>query len=89
MAGKKGRRGWGWLRQQGTRWQASYVGPDFARHCAPSTFTAKIDGEGWLANERRLMSSAPGRHRRSARPRPGPRCSRSGPTPRGGSTRGI
>lgn len=55
MAGRKGRRGWGWLRKQGSRWQASYVGPDFARHYAPSSYTAKMDAEGWLASERRLV----------------------------------
>jgi integrase len=37
------------------RYQASYVGPDLARHTAPETFTARIDAEGWLANERRLV----------------------------------
>ncbi|MBI4901835.1 MAG: site-specific integrase [Actinobacteria bacterium] len=37
------------------RYQASYVGPDLARHTAPDTFTARIDAEGWLANERRLV----------------------------------
>lgn len=55
MAGTKGRRGWGWLRRAGNRWQASYIGPDAIRHRAPHTFTAKMDGEGWLANERRLI----------------------------------
>jgi integrase len=37
------------------RYQASYIGPDLARHVAPETFTAKIDAEGWLAAERRLV----------------------------------
>ncbi len=36
-------------------YQASYVGPDMARHNAPGTFTAKADAEGWLALERRLI----------------------------------
>lgn len=56
MAGKKGRRGWGWLRKSGkTTWQASYVGPDLLRHRAAKTFSAKMDGEEWLAKERRLI----------------------------------
>jgi integrase len=37
------------------RYQASYIGPDLDRHVAPETFTAKIDAEGWLALERRLV----------------------------------
>ena len=37
------------------RYQASYIGPDLARHVAPETFTAKIDAEGWLALERRMV----------------------------------
>lgn len=58
MAGRKGRRGWGWLRQTaGGRWHASYIGPDLVRHNAPSTFEAKMDGEAWLAGERRLVDS--------------------------------
>ena len=58
MPGKKGHRAWGWLRQSGRRekrWHASYVGPDGCRHKAPSTFGVKIDAEGWLARERRLI----------------------------------
>ena len=53
MTGKKGHRGWGWLRQSGRqrvkRWQASYIGPDNIRHKADHTFGAEIDGEAWLA----------------------------------------
>jgi hypothetical protein len=46
------RRGFGYLRKLPSgRYQASYVGPDQARHSAPATFAAKIDGEGWLASE--------------------------------------
>ena len=37
------------------RYQASYIGPDLARHRAPGTFTSKIDAEGWLSLERRLV----------------------------------
>ena len=34
------------------RFQASYTGPDLARHKAPQTFTARIDAEGWLHRQR-------------------------------------
>ena len=56
---KRTRRGWGWLRQtSGGRWHASYVGPDLVRHNAPmGTFDTKLDGEYWLAQERRLIAS--------------------------------
>ena len=37
------------------RYQASYVGPDLARHNAPGTFTSKADAEAWVALERRLI----------------------------------
>lgn len=59
MAGKKAHRGFGWLRQLPSgRWQASYVGPDTIRHTPPTgTFKAKIDAEGWLAAEKRLIES--------------------------------
>jgi hypothetical protein len=33
------------------RYQASYVGPDLARHSAPGTSTSKVDAEGWLTTE--------------------------------------
>ena len=36
-------------------YQASYSGPDIARHNAPATFTNKVDAEAWLAMERRLI----------------------------------
>lgn len=50
------RRGFGRLRKRDSgRWQAGYVGPDGNLHNAPTTFTAKIDAEGWLAAERRLI----------------------------------
>jgi integrase len=56
MAGKQGRRGWGWLRKLPSgRWHASYVGPDLGRHNAPTTYSARMDGEAWLAAERRLI----------------------------------
>lgn len=50
------RRAFGKLRQLPSgKWQASYVGPEGRRHTAPRTYTAKIDAEGWLAAERRLI----------------------------------
>lgn len=58
MAGKKGMRlrSWGTLRRLPSgRYQASYIGPDLARHTAPATYTSKMDGEAWLAAERRLI----------------------------------
>ncbi len=52
------RRGFGALRRlPSKRWQASYTGPDLQRYNAPVTFEAKIDGEEWLAAERRLVSA--------------------------------
>src|SRR5271156_928803 len=59
MADKKHPRGRGWLRQSGRRppkrWHASYIGPDKVRHRADHTFGTKMDAEGWLAAERRLI----------------------------------
>jgi integrase len=50
------KRSWGKLRKLPSgRWQASYVGPDLLRHTGKSTFTARIDAEGWLSDERRLV----------------------------------
>jgi integrase len=37
------------------RWQASYLGPDAARHVAPHTFLARVDAEGWLNDRRRSI----------------------------------
>lgn len=71
MVGRSNRRGWGYLRRLPSgRWQASYVGPDLRRHTAHSTFTAKMDGEAWLADERRLVERdewTPPAQRRAAR----------------------
>ncbi|MEO3936609.1 tyrosine-type recombinase/integrase [Dermatophilaceae bacterium Soc4.6] len=39
------------------RWQASYIGPDLARHFAPSTYASKGDAEGWLGAERGRISA--------------------------------
>lgn len=58
MAGKKGHRGWGHIRRlpnKSKRFQASYIGPDLVRHYAARTFTAKMDAEHWLADERRSI----------------------------------
>lgn len=58
MAGKKGHRGWGWLRKSGRgpvkRWQASYLHQGI-RYNAPNTFAHRVDAEGWLSAERRLI----------------------------------
>lgn len=56
MAGKKGHRGWGYIRKLPSgRIQASYIGPDLQRHTAPTTYTHRMDAEGWLASERRKI----------------------------------
>jgi integrase len=56
VVGKQGHRGWGWVRKlPSKRFQASYVGPDLIRHKAASTFSTKMDAEGWLAAERRKI----------------------------------
>jgi integrase len=55
--GNGGRRSFGYIRRlPSKRWQASYIGPDLARHAAPDTFEAKIDAEAWLAEERRIIA---------------------------------
>ncbi len=36
-------------------YQASYAGPDLVRHKALTTFTARIDAEGWLHRQRRAV----------------------------------
>ena len=65
---RRPRRGFGKVRRLPSgRFQASYVGPDLARHTAPSTFEAKIDAEHWLAVEHRLIVSASGRDTSGAR----------------------
>lgn len=37
-------------------WQARYIGPDHHRHQAPSTFVDRGYAEGWLSEERKLIS---------------------------------
>jgi len=50
------RRGFGKIRKLPSgRYQASYVGPDLARHVAPHTYETVMDAEEWLAKERRLV----------------------------------
>ncbi|MGV0873486.1 tyrosine-type recombinase/integrase [Mycolicibacterium sp. XJ879] len=56
MAEKKQRRGWGKVRKLPSgRYQASYAGPDHARHVGPITYGAKAAADAWLASERRLI----------------------------------
>jgi integrase len=60
MAGRKGRRGWGRIRQltnKSRRYQANYVWPPNtdARHNALTTFSTRALAEQWLADERRLI----------------------------------
>ncbi len=60
MAGRKGRRGWGRIRQlhnKSKRYQASYIWPPMTtnRHNAPTTFSTRALAEQWLAGERRLI----------------------------------
>ena len=53
---RRQRRSWGKIhRERSGRFQASYTGPDLARRSAPVTFTARMDAEHWLADERRLI----------------------------------
>jgi integrase len=59
MSGTTNHRGWGWIRKRASgRYQASYLGPDRARHYAPMTFEHKIDAEEWLTAERREIQNA-------------------------------
>jgi hypothetical protein len=39
------------------RFRARYSGPDGARHSAPITFVARIDAEGWLVDQERMIST--------------------------------
>jgi hypothetical protein len=80
-----GRRDFGYLRRlPSKRNQASYVGPDLARHVGPTTFRTKGDAETWLTDERRIVESASGDRRFGGRLRwrgqPGPRHLRNTPS---------
>jgi hypothetical protein len=59
------------------RYQGIYTGPDLLRHTAPTTFTAKIDVEGRLHEERKLIEAnewSPPKYRaEKARDAAGPR----------------
>lgn len=58
MAGKADHRGFGHIRKLPSgRHQASYIGPDLARHSAPQTFEDKDAAVIWLNNERTLTQS--------------------------------
>ena len=67
----KTKRGFGQIQKLPSgRHRARYVGPDLVRHSAPYTFEARVDAEGWLADERRLLSSdawTPPRERAAAK----------------------
>jgi integrase len=39
------------------RYRARYTGPDGVLHNAPSTYETRLDAEGWLTDERRLIAS--------------------------------
>ena len=56
MARKKAQRSsFGRVRQKGKRWYAEYTGPDGAIHTPGHSFANKIDADGWIATERRLI----------------------------------
>lgn len=58
MAGTSGHRSFGHIRRRDSgRWQASYIGPDLARHAAPTTFEDKDTAVVWLTRERALIES--------------------------------
>lgn len=53
---KRSRRGFGAIAKLPSgRYRARYTGPDLAWHNAPHTYGSKMDAEGWLASERRLI----------------------------------
>ena len=45
------------------RYQATFVGPDLARHKAPVTFEVKDSAIVWLHNEKKLIDRGGGRQR--------------------------
>lgn len=52
-----GRRGFGEISKLPSgRFRARYTGPDLARHSAPVTFVTRLDAEGWLVAQERLIS---------------------------------
>lgn len=53
-----GKRSFGSLRRlPSKRWQVRFTGPDGVEHRAPTTFTAKVDAEGWLTDRRREIEA--------------------------------
>ena len=72
MAGRRGHRGFGWIRKLPSgRYQASFTAPSGKRVTAPSTFAAKEDAEGWLARRRNEIADgewSPGRAKRAPAP---------------------
>ncbi len=53
----KAKRGFGEVGQLPSgRYRARYTGPDGVRHSAPITFVARIDAEGWLVDQERMIS---------------------------------
>ena len=59
MVTSRERRGFGAIRKLPSgRYQASYQGPDLARHTAPSTFDTKDAAVVWLSDERRKIADA-------------------------------
>lgn len=65
--------------------QASYIADDGRRYYATHTFETRVDAEGWLANERKLIELGDGRRRRVGRQPRRLRGSRFTSTPRNGS----
>lgn len=58
---RQARRSFGRIRKRSSgRLQAGYIGPDGALHWAPQTFTATVDAEAWLTDERRLVEGVTG-----------------------------
>jgi hypothetical protein len=50
------RRAFGMIRRLPSgRWQVNFTGPDLRIHKAPRTFDTRMDGEGWLAGQRRAI----------------------------------
>jgi hypothetical protein len=53
-----GRREFGAIRKlPSKRYQVSCLGPDLCRYVGPTTFQARIDAKGWVAQERRLIET--------------------------------
>lgn len=51
MAGKKDHSGFGYIRHRGDRYEASYIGPDGARHAASTSFQDKSAAQIWLSKQ--------------------------------------